>query len=69
MELPLFVVVIIIYNIYLSFMPVLFRIKIFNIFKYDGSMSLISLKLQQYSLSHKIRVLPYSKIILSVGVS
>jgi hypothetical protein len=69
MELLLFVAVIITYDIYLSYMFVLFRIKIFNIFKYDGSMSLISLKLQQYSLSHKIRVLPYSKIILSVGVS
>jgi hypothetical protein len=35
------------YGIYLSYMLVLFGIKIFNIFKYEGSMSLISLKLQQ----------------------
>jgi hypothetical protein len=38
---------IITYDIYLSFMPVLFGINIFNIFKYNGSMSLISLILQQ----------------------
>jgi hypothetical protein len=41
MELLLFVAVIITYGIYLSYMPVLFRIKIFNIFKYVESMSLI----------------------------
>jgi hypothetical protein len=51
MELLLFVAVIIIYGIYLSYMSVLFRIKIFNIFKYDGSMSLISLILQ-HILAH-----------------
>jgi hypothetical protein len=34
---------IIIYGIYLSYMFVLFGIRIFNIFKYEGSMSLISL--------------------------
>jgi hypothetical protein len=44
----LFIAAIIIYGIYLSYMPVLFRIKIFNIFKYDGSMSLISIILQQF---------------------
>jgi hypothetical protein len=47
MELLLSVAVIITYDIYLSYMHVLFRIKIFNIFNYDGSMSLISLILQQ----------------------
>jgi hypothetical protein len=47
LELLLFIVVIITYGINLSYMPVLFRINIFNIFKYDGSMSLISLILQQ----------------------
>jgi hypothetical protein len=46
MELLLFVAVIITYDIYLSYMPDLFRIKIFNIFKYVKSMSLISLNLQ-----------------------
>jgi hypothetical protein len=44
MELLLFVVVIITYGIYLSYMPILF---IINIFKYVESMSLISLSLQQ----------------------
>jgi hypothetical protein len=43
LELLLFIVATITYGIYLSYMPVLFGIKIFNIFKYDGSMSLISL--------------------------
>jgi hypothetical protein len=47
LELLLFIAVIIIYGICLSYMLVLFGIKIFNIFKYDGSMSLISLILQQ----------------------
>jgi hypothetical protein len=42
----LFIVVIITYGIYVSYMRVLFRIRIFNIFIYVGSMSLISLKLQ-----------------------
>jgi hypothetical protein len=46
-ELLLFIVVIITYGIYLSYMSVLFRIIISNIFKYNGSMSLISLILQQ----------------------
>jgi hypothetical protein len=45
----LFIAVIITYDIYLSYMLVLFGIRIFNIFKYVGSMSLISLKLQQYT--------------------
>jgi small basic protein len=48
LELLLFIAVRITYGIYLSYMLVLFGIKIFNIFKYVGSMSLISLKLQQY---------------------
>jgi hypothetical protein len=47
LELLLFIAVIITYGIYLSYIPVLFGIKIFNIFKFDESMSLISLSLQQ----------------------
>jgi hypothetical protein len=50
LELLLFIAAIITYDICLSYMLVLFRIKIFNIFKYDGSMSLISLILQQGQL-------------------
>jgi hypothetical protein len=46
MELLLFIAAIITYGIYLSYMPVLFEIRIFNLFKYEGSMSLISLSLQ-----------------------
>jgi hypothetical protein len=46
----LFIAVIITYGIYLSDMLVLFGISIFNIFKYEGNMSLISLILQQYIL-------------------
>jgi hypothetical protein len=49
LELLLFIAAIITYGIYLSYMPVLFRINIFNIFKYIESMSLISLNLQQSS--------------------
>jgi hypothetical protein len=47
MELLLFIAVKITYAIYLSYMLVLFGIRIFNLFKYIGSMSLISLILQQ----------------------
>jgi hypothetical protein len=48
LKLLLFIAAIITYGIYLSYMFVLFEIRIFNIFKYDGrSMSLISLILQQ----------------------
>jgi hypothetical protein len=47
LELLLFIVAIITYGICLSYMLVLFRIRIFNLFKYEGSMSLISLNLQQ----------------------
>jgi hypothetical protein len=47
LEMLLFIVVTITYGIYLSYVLVLFRIGIFNILKYVGSMSLISLKLQQ----------------------
>jgi small basic protein len=47
MELLLFVTVIITYDIYLSYILVLFRIRIFNIFKYIESVSLICLILQQ----------------------
>jgi hypothetical protein len=43
----LFIAAIIIYDIYLSYMLVLFGIRIFNLFKYVESMSLISLNLQQ----------------------
>jgi hypothetical protein len=46
LELILFNAVIITYDIYLNYMLVLFRIRIFNLFKYVGSMSLISLNLQ-----------------------
>jgi hypothetical protein len=45
LEMLLFIAVIITYDIYLSYMLVLFKIRIFNLFKYFGSMSLISLKL------------------------
>jgi small basic protein len=41
LELLLFIAAIITYDIYLSYIFVLFRIKIFNIFKYVESMSLI----------------------------
>jgi hypothetical protein len=47
LELLLFIAAIITYDIYLSYMLVLFGIRIFNLFKYVGSMSLISLNLQQ----------------------
>jgi hypothetical protein len=47
LKLLLFIAAIIIYGIYLSYMLVLFGIRIFNLFKYEGNMSLISLNLQQ----------------------
>jgi hypothetical protein len=47
LELLLFIAAIIIYGIYLSYMLVLFGIRIINLFKSEGSMSLISLNLQQ----------------------
>jgi hypothetical protein len=47
LELLLFIAVTITYDIYLSYMSVLFRIIIFSLFKYVESMSLISLILQQ----------------------
>ena len=47
LELLLFIAAIISYVIYLSYMIVLFGIRIFNLFKYEGSMSLISIILQQ----------------------
>jgi hypothetical protein len=62
MELLLFIAVIITYGIYLSYMPVLFRIKIFNIFKYGGSMSLISLILKQSK--KPIRVMAFSSDVI-----
>jgi hypothetical protein len=43
LEFLLFIHVIFTYNIYLSYMLVLFGIRIFNIFKYVRSMSLISI--------------------------
>ena len=46
-EMLLFIAVSFTYGLCLSYMLVLFRIRIFNLFKYVGSMSLISLKLQQ----------------------
>jgi small basic protein len=46
LELLLFIAAIITYGIYLSYMIVLFGIRIFNLFKYVESMSLISLILQ-----------------------
>jgi hypothetical protein len=48
LELLLFIATIIIYGICLSYMLVLFGIRIFNLFKYEGSMSLISLILQHF---------------------
>jgi small basic protein len=47
LELLLFIAAIITYDIYPSYMLVLFGIRIFNLFKYEGSMSLVSLILQQ----------------------
>jgi small basic protein len=47
LELLLFIAAIISYGIYLSCMIILFGIRIFNLFKYKGSMSLISLNLEQ----------------------
>jgi small basic protein len=51
LELLLFIAAIISYGIYLSYMIILFRIRIFNLFKYEGSMSLISLNLEQFRSS------------------
>jgi hypothetical protein len=51
LELLLFIAAIITYGICLSYILVLFGIKIFNIFKYDGSMSHISLILQHFKQS------------------
>jgi small basic protein len=51
LELVLFIAAIISYGIYLSYMIILFRIRIFNLFKYEGSMSLISLNLEQFRSS------------------
>jgi hypothetical protein len=47
LKLLLFIAGIIAYGIHLSYMLVLFGIRIFILFKYEGSMSLISLSLQQ----------------------
>jgi hypothetical protein len=51
LELLLFVAALITYDICLNYMIVLFGIRIFNLFKYEGSMSLISLILQQKHLA------------------
>jgi hypothetical protein len=53
LELLLFIATIITYGIYLSYMLVLFGIRIFNLFKYEGNMSLISLILQQFLLHER----------------
>jgi hypothetical protein len=50
----LFIAVTITYVIYESYMLVLFGIRILNILKYVGSMSLISLKLQQIDAQIKM---------------
>jgi hypothetical protein len=50
LELLQFIAAIITYGICLSYMLVLFGIRIFNLFKYIGSMSLIPLILQQCHL-------------------
>jgi dolichol kinase len=52
LELLLFITVIIIYGIYLSYMLILFGIRIFYLFKFEGSMSFISLNLQQVPCTH-----------------
>ena len=51
LELLLFIAAIISYGIYLSYMSILFGIRIFNLFKYEGNMSLISLILQHGHLA------------------
>jgi hypothetical protein len=55
LKLLLFVAVIITYDIHPSYMHVLFGIKIFNLFKYDGSMLFISLILQHIIVWDRIR--------------
>jgi small basic protein len=55
LELLLFIAAIISYGIYLSYMIVLFGIRIFNLFKYVESMSFISLILQHVALAHRSR--------------
>jgi hypothetical protein len=56
LDLLLFIDVIIIYGIYLSYMLVLFGIRIFNLFKYAESLSLISLILHQSRKPKRIMV-------------
>jgi small basic protein len=51
----LFIAAIISYGIYLSYMIVLFGIRIFNLFKYEVSMSLISIILQHLPHVHEKR--------------
>jgi hypothetical protein len=55
LELLLFIAAIITYGIYLSYMSVLFGIRIFNLFKSEGSMTLISLNLQQRQIKKRQR--------------
>jgi hypothetical protein len=57
LELLLFIAAIITYGICLSYMLVLFGIRIFNLFKYVGSMALISLILQHCKWHTAIYVL------------
>jgi hypothetical protein len=68
LELLLFIAAIITYGICLSYMLVLFGIRIFNLFKYVESMSLISLNLQQWVPAtrypmgiYSIRILMWAK--------
>jgi small basic protein len=53
LDLLILIAVTITYGIYISYMLVLFGIRIFNLFKYIGSMSLISLKIQQHQVYDK----------------
>jgi hypothetical protein len=55
LELLLFIAAIIIYDIYLSYILVLFGIRIFNLFKSAGSMPLISLNLQHIHMVEVIK--------------
>ena len=52
LDLLMLIVVTITYGIYISYMLILFRIRIFNLIKYIGSLSLISLKIQ-----HRLRMI------------
>jgi hypothetical protein len=62
LKLLLFIAGIIAYDFYLSYMLVLFGIRIFNLFKYEGSMSLIPLNLQQFVLKALTKYLLWKAI-------